>query len=184
MSDVDRMEKLFEHLRTQREVLRRSVDGVPVALREQRPQPDRWSVAEVLEHLAIVERRVALMISNVVATAPALGEGADSAAGSNQVLEQMSRLIDRSRRLETNDAGRPSGNLNARDAWIALKASRNELMGVLERAKGLELSGFVRPHPFLGPLNTYEWIAFVGGHDARHAAQIDEIASQIAAPEH
>jgi hypothetical protein len=181
MSEVDRtrMKDLLEHLATQREVLRRAVDSVPVALREQRPRPDRWSVAEVLEHLAIVERRVALMISNLVATAPELGDSQRSALSSDMVRQQLSTLLDRSRRLATNEAGTPSGNFNARDAWIALEASRNELLGVLERARGLELGGFVRPHPLLGPLNTYEWIAFVGGHDARHAAQIDEVSREI-----
>jgi hypothetical protein len=42
-------------------------------------------------------------------------------------------------------------------------------------ADGLALSEIVQPHPVLGPINLYQWIAFVGAHEARHAAQVMEL---------
>jgi hypothetical protein len=39
------------------------------------------------------------------------------------------------------------------------------------------------PHPRFGPLTGYQWIAFSGAHEARHAAQIREIAEQLRASE-
>jgi hypothetical protein len=39
-----------------RSVLKSAVDRVPESLRRTRPANDRWSVAEVLEHLAKVNR--------------------------------------------------------------------------------------------------------------------------------
>jgi hypothetical protein len=38
----------------------------------------------------------------------------------------------------------------------------------------------VVPHPALGDQNLYQWIAFVGAHESRHAAQIREIAAALA----
>jgi hypothetical protein len=34
----------------------------------------------------------------------------------------------------------------------------------------------VQPHPVFGPMNLHGWIEFVAGHEARHAAQIREVA--------
>jgi hypothetical protein len=45
---------------------------------------------------------------------------------------------------------------------------------------GLALSQVGFPHPALGTLNLYQWLLFSAGHHARHAAQIREIATQLA----
>ena len=39
-----------------RAALRGALDAIPAPLQRQRPAPDRWSAAEVLEHLTLVER--------------------------------------------------------------------------------------------------------------------------------
>jgi hypothetical protein len=38
-----------------------------------------------------------------------------------------------------------------------------------------------RKHPVLGPIDLYQWILFVAVHEARHTAQIREIAAALAA---
>ncbi|MEQ1575221.1 MAG: DinB family protein, partial [Vicinamibacterales bacterium] len=48
---------VFSRMDSSRARLRAAVDSVPAALRATRHAPDCWSVAEVLEHLARVERR-------------------------------------------------------------------------------------------------------------------------------
>ena len=45
-----------------RAALRAAVDVVPESKRTTRSAPDRWSVAEILEHVAIVNSRIAAMI--------------------------------------------------------------------------------------------------------------------------
>jgi hypothetical protein len=36
------------------------------------------------------------------------------------------------------------------------------------------------PHPALGVLDGYQWLAFVGTHELRHANQIREIGEALA----
>jgi hypothetical protein len=50
---------------------------------------------------------------------------------------------------------------------VALHAS-------IAQGDGLALSAMTHPHPLLGPLSRYAWIALVGAHEARHAAQLRE----------
>ncbi len=47
---------------------------------------------------------------------------------------------------------------------------------VLHAGDGLAIGTLSLPHPLFGPLTAYHWLAFVGAHEARHAAQIREIA--------
>jgi hypothetical protein len=35
------------------------------------------------------------------------------------------------------------------------------------------------PHPAWGPLNLYQWLAFVGAHEARHLAQISALKETL-----
>jgi hypothetical protein len=61
----------------------------------------------------------------------------------------------------------------------ALAESRRELLSALDLADGLALGQISFPHPLIGPLDLYQWVLFVGQHEARHAAQIEEIAGTI-----
>lgn len=59
-----RIHELTSHLRIRREALHEAMDAIPAALRNQRPAANRWSVAEVLEHLSLVEGRVATVLGD------------------------------------------------------------------------------------------------------------------------
>ena len=58
-----RTEELLRHLDANRAVLHAAVDAVPPALRETKPGPNRWSVAETLEHLSRVEEGITRLLA-------------------------------------------------------------------------------------------------------------------------
>lgn len=140
-----------------------------------------WSVAQVLEHLVITERAVTTLLSDLV---PDLvrrseDEGFDPAAFAEHV--DMPHFLDRSRKIR---GAQPPGRMDAAEAWEALATSRAELIARLETARGLRLEDASHAHPVTGrPLDAYQWVAFLGLHEARHAAQIREIISKVANPE-
>ena len=68
-----RIEELIEALDSRHAELTRAVNEVPTAARNCRPSEDRWSVAEVLEHLALVEENVAKQVRRLVADQRANG---------------------------------------------------------------------------------------------------------------
>jgi len=86
-------------------------------------------------------------------------------------------LRNRTTRITAPDPIQPTGTVNADDAWAALERSREQLFGLLEAAEGRDLTQITRPHPVLGLLDGYQWIAAIGGHEERHMAQIEEIAA-------
>jgi hypothetical protein len=164
-------------LAADREALRAAVDRVPPLLRRERPSDGRWSVAEILEHLAIVEGRSASALAAQVAAAPVLSEPATPTTASR--LRRST--LDRAHRVAAVESFTPSGTVDADAAWTALQASRHQLLAILDAAEGRDLSTIVRQHPALGPMDGYQWFAMIGAHEARHTQQILEIADEFAA---
>lgn len=167
-----RTRELLGFLDTQHAALYAAVDDIPPALRERHLTDGAWSVAEILEHLAIVERRLTGRLGQMLADAKA--RGVDPELDTTPVvLEHEQRMVgDRTRRLEAPDAIRPTGTLDADAALAAAKEARAGLRDMVIEADGLALGTLTAPHPVFGPLNWYQWIAFAAGHQARHTAQI------------
>ncbi len=66
-----RSEEVLNYIDKTRTELRAAVDSVPSDARNQKPAPDQWSVAQVLDHIAIVHSRVATAIGKWIAEAQA-----------------------------------------------------------------------------------------------------------------
>ena len=86
------------------------------------------------------------------------------------------RVAIRSTRFKTSELSEPR-DTDASRVWSDFETARRELKDVIRAADGLALNDVSAPHPALGPLSGYGWIAFAGAHAARHAAQITEDAS-------
>ncbi|HYV96027.1 MAG TPA: DinB family protein, partial [Gemmatimonadaceae bacterium] len=57
-----RLAELTEYIDREAGVLRSAYDRVPDDRRAVRPSPDRWSPAEIVHHVTIVERRLVMRL--------------------------------------------------------------------------------------------------------------------------
>ena len=158
--------------------LRSAIDTVPAELRDLPPGSDRWSVAAVLEHLALVAERTTGVVGRKVAEARAAGAGPEDANPAVLTPQTEHMLVDRSSKREAPEAVRPAG-LTYAAALARFEAARAALHTTLAGADGLALGTLVHEHPRFGPLNPYQWAGFVAAHELRHAEQIAEIATQL-----
>jgi DinB superfamily len=174
-----RIHEVLEYLNTTRGELFNAVDAVPASRREEQPGADRWSVAEVLEHLNVIERRIARMLSASIAGAKVAGLGPE--LETSPVLDTIDRrrIGDRATAATAPEAVRPQAGLDAAAVWLAMQESRANLRSAVVAGDGLALSELKQEHPLFGLINLYQWVIFVGAHESRHAAQIREIASQF-----
>jgi hypothetical protein len=134
-------------------------------------------VAEVLQHLAIVERQIAALLQRRLRAAMPLPPDPERSAVLATV--DAERLLDRERRLQAGPAAQPAEPMIADEAWRTLESTRASLSEVLLAADGLDTGAVRAPHPFLGELTFHQWIAFVGFHEARHAAQIRATVAEL-----
>ena len=174
-----RVQEVLNYLDSQRNELRDAVDLVPTELREKQPAPARWSVAQVLDHLTMIERRVALGVKKWIADARTAGLGKETETASVLNTVPVSLITDRSRRLNAPEEVRPQTDVDAKTAWAALEQARGKLRAAFLMGDGLALGEIVQTHPVLGPINVYQWMLFVAGHEARHTAQVREIAKEL-----
>jgi hypothetical protein len=174
-----RTRELLAHLDGQHAELRRAVGTVPVALRARRPTADRWSVANVLEHVAIVEARVVAGLSTHFADARTAGL---PPSPDTSIVRQvdLARYLDRERRFVSSAASQPPGHLAGEAAWAAVDQARDTTRALVIETDGLAVESVVLPHPIFGPLDFYQWIVFLGGHEGRHALQVLDIGRALA----
>jgi hypothetical protein len=170
-----RTSELLEYLETQRAELRAAFDAIPAAARDQAPAPELWSAAAIVEHLAIVGERIAQRLSKGISEARANGLGPETSADPILPALNLERTLDRSRRFTAPDVLKPRG-LDGDAAWAALERATVQVRAAVAAGDGLALEKVTQPHPAFGPLSLYEWIGFVGAHEARHAAQMREMA--------
>lgn len=174
-----RIQEVLEYLDTTRSDLSNAVAEVAPARRDERPGPDRWCVAEVLEHLSIIEGRVGKMVTARVAAAKAAGLGPEHETGPILDSINRARVADRSRPVTAPGMLQPQSASDSASAWEALQQARTSLRAAVLTGDGLALSEITHEHPVLGLINLYQWLIFVGSHEARHTAQIREIAGEF-----
>jgi uncharacterized damage-inducible protein DinB len=172
--------EVFARLDRAHQDLCAAVELVPRELRGQRPAADRWSVAEIVEHLALAEQRFCDRLRNALAEAKAAGLGAETQPREPLPERVVTLLIDRENRRMAPDFIQPKGEMDGAQALAALERAREEFRTTLTAADGLALSTVTSEHPVMGRLSAYQWVELVAGHEARHAEQVREVASHIA----
>lgn len=174
-----RIAEALDYLDTERADLRTTVERIPLELRGKTPDPDRWSVAQVLHHLTLIENRVGPLVNKLVTGARAKGVGPELETSSILNARHAERIADRSFKVPAPEEIVPPSDIDAASAWSALEQSREALKAAVTAGDGLALSEIRYPHPVLGDINLYQWILFVGSHEVRHTAQIREIAETL-----
>jgi uncharacterized damage-inducible protein DinB len=170
-----RIKEVHDYLLSAHVHLQDAVDTIPPDRRDVAPQEGRWSVAQVLEHLAIVETRIARLLAKRLAEARAGGVGQETEATTILWTVDVMRVLDRRERIEAPEQIRPTQTRTSVDAAEALKRAQSTLQQTVLDADGIALGEISHPHPVLGPLNLYQWGIFAAAHEMRHALQIREI---------
>jgi len=171
--------ELSDYLDRQRAILRAAFESVPSPLQGSRPAPDRWSVAEIIQHLSIVEERIGRRLSQQIAEAQSAGLPPETSEAPILPTLDLPRFEDRSRRVSAPDFAVPTIPMTADEAWDALEESTKLVREALRLGDGYDLGALNSPHPRLGQLSVYHWFAFIGAHEGRHAAQIRELAAAM-----
>jgi len=178
-----RSKEVLNYLDQTRTELRAAVDSIPPPARNTRPAPDQWSVAQILDHLAIAHSRVADVVSKWIAEARAEGLGPDTATTTVLGTIPTERILDRTQKVPAPERLVPRSEVDSETAWSDLEQAREKLRDAFLTGDGLALDQVIQRHPVLGPINMYQWVLFNGSHEARHTLQVREIATALKSEE-
>jgi len=149
---------------------------IPAAHREAPATDGAWSIAQVVEHLALVEDGSGRLLGNFIKQVRDVPETETDAIA--PTLEDQ-RIWDASRSRVAPEIVSPKGQLSYEEALSRQSAARARLMDALVAASGCALGTVTRPHPALGTLNGYQWALFTAQHQRRHLPQIAAISSSL-----
>ncbi len=136
-----------------------------------KPAPDRWSVAEVTEHIAAAEDFIRDNVEQKVMKAPPRAGSVDVKAIDDFV---MNAVPDRSHKAQAPEPLRPDNRFGSPNGSLKhFRESRAVTIKFLKRTKDL------REHAVDSPLgktlDAYEWVLFIAAHSERHTKQIEEV---------
>ena len=173
-SDKDAIAQELE--RTQARLLQ-SVEGLSEAQWNFKAAPDRWSIAECVEHIAASEP----MIRSMVAEAMKKALPADVVASARHDDEVAKAIVDRSQKFKAPEPLQPSNRFASPAA--AVESFRAERADTIALAKGdADLRATGAKHFAFGPLDSYGWLLFLSAHSERHTLQIEEVKADPAFP--
>lgn len=172
--------QIIEVIDQMRERLYQRVEGLTDEQATARPAPNAWTPAEIVEHLSIIEGRLLQMMTMMLMKAERASEpGASAAAPVEFKPFSLDEYIERARneKFVAPEAVSPSGTTSLADSLAKLRHSRQELKALRPRIEATDLSAATYPHPAFGPLNFYQWMAFIGLHEGRHLRQVEAMLS-------
>lgn len=164
-------ERGMQYLESTRQAVLDATAGLSEAQWNFKPGPDRWSVAEVVEHIAAAEDFLMAMVTNQVMKGPARPAGDDVKAIDDMVV---AKIPDRSKKAQAPDPIKPTNRYGSPQASLKhFTDARAQTEAFLKTHDDL------REHAIDSPmgkkLDGYEWVLFVAGHSERHTKQINEV---------
>jgi uncharacterized damage-inducible protein DinB len=163
----------LKYLQTTHDKFLQSIAGLSQKQWTFKPGPDRWSVAEVAEHITVAESAILALIQKQVMTSPAAPEKREQVKGKDEIILQ--RMPDRSHKAQAPEILRPTGRwATEADLAKAFEESRKATMDYV-RTTNDDLRDHFFDHPVFGTMDGYQWLLLLAGHSQRHTAQIEEV---------
>jgi uncharacterized damage-inducible protein DinB len=154
----------LRHLEGSRRELLQQLEAIPEEAFFRQPNPDAWSIAMLMEHVALAEGSFARVIRRLrrVAQGEALEAVSVPAGEWREGRAQAPAVI------------RPKGALNKAQIAQLLAEQRAFLLGEAEKSGELLEHPATFPHPFFGELNGLGWLQTAVFHERHHLSQIPE----------
>ena len=163
-------ERALLYLETTKNGVLQATKGLSEAQWNFKPAPDRWSVAQVMEHIAASEDFIRGLVKEKVMVAPA-EPGRDLKKIDDAVVAM---IPDRSHKAQAPEPLVPTNRFGSADSAVKhFMESRATTEDFLKTTAGL------RDHAVDSPmgmkLDGYQFVLLIAAHSDRHTKQINEV---------
>jgi hypothetical protein len=176
LTQADR-EKGVQYLQQTRDGVSEAVKGLSEAQMRFKAAPDRWSVAETLEHIALAEDFLLQNVTDKIMKAPVGAADRDTAKIDAMVLAMVP---DRSQKRQAPGPLVPTGRWTPAETLDHFMKCRATTIAFLESTP--DLRQHVVDSPLKQPMDAYEWLLFIAAHSERHTKQINEVKADANFP--
>jgi hypothetical protein len=165
-------ERALQYLESTKKGVLDATKGLSDAQWNFKPAPDRWSVAEVMEHLAAAEDMLRGMTQEQVMKSPAVAvRDAEETKKADEGVLAM--VPDRSHKVQAPEPLKPTNRFGspaaAQKHFVESRATTEDY---LKTTTGLRAHLADSP---MGKLDGYEWMLLIAAHSERHTKQMLEV---------
>jgi hypothetical protein len=172
ISQADK-DRALQYLESTKKGVLEATKGLSDAQWNFKPGPDRWSVAEVMEHLAAAEDLLRGMTEEQVMKTPAI-PARDPAEVKKIDDGVIATVPDRSKKAEAPEPLRPTNRFGSPQ-----EAEKHFLESRAATEEYLKTTPDLRAHAVDSPtgvkMDGYEWILLIAAHSERHTKQMREV---------
>jgi hypothetical protein len=180
-SELDRARLYLQQ--TQDEVVG-ATKGLSPAQWNFKPVPDRWSIAEIVEHMVLAQELILGPIHEQLSKAPAPSE-----PNTKAVDDAVINLVpDRTAKFQAPDVLQPSGRWKPSVSMERLRKNYAQLTTILETTSDLREHA-IEALPLKAvskgaydSMDGYQWVLAAAAHTARHTKQILEVRAAPSFP--
>ena len=144
-----------------------------------RPEANRWSIAECIEHLNLTAHMLLPEIDKSIAAGIAAGPGTEGVARYSMVFGWLLPVIEPppKRRFKAKPDLTPRPDLDAAKVIERFGQVRDEVVERLERARGIDLTRTKVRHPLirLRRFRLGEIFTTIAAHERRHLWQAEQV---------
>ena len=157
---------MMENNKKAREALLKSVSGLSDEQLNEVVEEGKWTIAQVLEHLYLIELDATHLIQEALLNNEY-----------NQTKSKPVHLaVDRTYKVEAQANWVPSNEYQTlENLKQKLTNSREALIKSIQGVSEDDLNQKSIPHLAFGLLSINQWVSFIGYHEQRHIGQIEEI---------
>jgi len=144
-----------------------------------RSGPNRWTIAEIAEHIIVAEGAIFGLITGPAMKAPA-PEGKDNYRSRD--VGVILAVTNRSQKFTAPEFIRPNGRWKTRDELVTnFEKTRSQTIEFVKTNKA-DLRNSFMDNPLMGMIDSYQWILFATGHSERHLMQLKEVKADAKYP--
>ena len=163
-------EKALAYLETSKKGVLAVTKGLSEAQWSFKPAPDKWSVAECMEHIAAAEDYIRGMIADNVMKAP----GAPDRDIAKIDAGIMAMVPDRTNKVQAPEPLKPTNRFASPQGSIQhFVDSRGKTEEFLKSTP--DLRGHAADSPVGTKWDAYEFVLLIAAHSERHTKQIEEV---------
>jgi DinB superfamily len=171
-ADLDRG---LQYLESTKQNIVDATRGLSAAQWNFKPSPFKWSVAQVMEHIAASEDLLRQLAESQIKQAP---PGPESRSLERDVKKTDDKVLevvpDRSKKFQAPEQLRPRNQFGSPEASLKhFLESRAKTVELLKNTP--DLRGHVVDSGLLGKIDGFERILFVAAHSERHTKQLLEV---------
>jgi hypothetical protein len=168
---ADKPDFAVKHLEESRDALVAATKGFSDAQWRFQQAPERWSAADIVEHLALSEDFLFEMAASAMKNEPMAEPFPNAEETDKQIL---AFLTDRSRKFQAPEPLRPTNRFESpQKAMEQFLARRARTLEFLKSTPNLRL--YAVEFPGGQKRDAYQALLFISGHVVRHTQQLQEV---------